>query len=287
MLKQLAFLVVVLAAFVCNEAVSQPPTPSSGDGEEHHETHAAEHHDYCQDNQRGTPNCPFVIQFQQSSNQYPIITEPKNESHWSTRPDWWIAGFTGFLSLVTFGLWIFTALQWRTTRRAVQQSAKGIDLANKTYIASHRPRIVIRGLFMVPPNPSSPNSARLSFIIANVGDTDAEVVNFKFFLLFRGDDDSVEMPIVRTEEAKQPSFKLVVGEEFRWYGNCEMNAAKFINATNRAVHDQETLSELEFRGTTSFKDWGGNLRHTSFHRSYDFKHRRFNRIENSEFEYQG
>jgi hypothetical protein len=267
-------------------AASNPPAPSSSNSDGHCEPQTADEHEYCQDAKRDASNVPFVVQLQRPTDQRCISTEPEHESNWYRSADWWMVIFNGCLFIATAGLWIYTALMWRTTRTAVKDSAKGVDLANKTYIATHRPKIVVRGLFMVSPNPSSPNMARLSFMITNTGDTDAEIVEFKFFLMFTG-DDSIEMPIVRTEEAKQPPFKLIVGDEFRWYGNCEMNPAKVINATNRAIHDQEALSELDFRGTISFKDLGGNLRHTSFHRSYDFKKRRFNRIENSEFEYQG
>jgi hypothetical protein len=267
-------------------AASNPPAPSCSISDCYHKPQTADKHEYCQDAKRDTSNVPLVIQLQQPTDQRCIATEPKHESTWYRSADWWMVIFSGCLFIATTGLWIYTALMWRTTRTAVKDSAKGVDLANKTYIATHRPKIVVRGLFMVSPNPSSPNMARLSFLITNTGDTDAEIVEFKFFLIFTG-DDSIEMPIVRTEEAKEPPFKLIVGDEFRWYGNCEMNPAKVINATNRAIHDQEALSELDFRGTISFKDLGGNLRQTSFHRSYDFKKRRFNRIENSEFEYQG
>jgi hypothetical protein len=126
-------------------------------------------------------------------------------------------------------------------------------------------------------------------LVVNTGDTEAEITGFKFFLRF-DDEETLEYPIVRshiTDKGHIPPFKLIVGGEFRWVGFCEMNQAKFINARNRALFGGNPLSELEFRGTVSFKDLGENMRHTSFHRSYDFKTARFNRIEGSEFEYEG
>ena len=40
------------------------------------------------------------------------------------QPDWWVAIFTGLLFIATFGLWIFTALLWWTTRKAVADGQK-------------------------------------------------------------------------------------------------------------------------------------------------------------------
>jgi hypothetical protein len=67
-----------------------------------------------------------------SNEQHVATPEPTHHQHWYAEADWWVAGFTGALFLATVGLWIFTALLWRATKRAVQDSARGIKIASRT-----------------------------------------------------------------------------------------------------------------------------------------------------------
>jgi hypothetical protein len=284
----LAFPCLVLLNVALHCPISYRPSPGSGIAETHKEEKTTEYHDDGGNDQHGTPEFRGV-QRQQSLNEDSIAAKTKNQGCWYTNPDWWIAGFTGLVFVATTGLWVFTGFMWRTTRQAVLDSALGIDLANKTFNATHRPRIVARGVFMSPPNAGRPHSAEFSFLIANIGDTEAEIIGFKFFLRF-DDDKSFDYPIVRShiiDRGHIPPFKLIVGDEFRWMGSCEMNEVKLTNAKHRAINNETPLSILEFRGTVSFRDLGDNLRHTSFHRLYDFKTERFERIKDSDFEYQG
>jgi hypothetical protein len=48
---------------------------------------------------------------------------------WYAKPDWWIAGFTAALFVATTGLWVFTAMLWHTTRRAVTGGEEAIKAA--------------------------------------------------------------------------------------------------------------------------------------------------------------
>jgi hypothetical protein len=58
-------------------------------------------------------------------------TSPNSEeaSDWYTKPDWWIAGFTAALFFATTGLWVFTWLLWQSTRRAVIDGEKALNVA--------------------------------------------------------------------------------------------------------------------------------------------------------------
>jgi hypothetical protein len=52
-------------------------------------------------------------------------------SNWYVSPDWWVAGFTGALVLVTAGLWFFTYRLWKTTQEAVNDSRAAIGAAER------------------------------------------------------------------------------------------------------------------------------------------------------------
>lgn len=53
----------------------------------------------------------------------------------TARYTWWLAAFTGCLFVSTTGLWIFTGLLWRSTKRAVEGEAEAIKIAKRTAAA--------------------------------------------------------------------------------------------------------------------------------------------------------
>ena len=110
----------------------QPPTPSSGESQSEHQPSPTEHRENGGPDQRGTPEAPIFFQIQQSPDQKTVAANPKDEGNWYARPDWWVAGFTGALFFATTGLWIFTALLWIATRRAVSEGADAIKAAEAT-----------------------------------------------------------------------------------------------------------------------------------------------------------
>jgi hypothetical protein len=57
---------------------------------------------------------------------------------WYTKPDWWVALFTGLLFLATLLLWVFTALLWWTTKKAVADGEKAVETANAAVVAANR-----------------------------------------------------------------------------------------------------------------------------------------------------
>jgi hypothetical protein len=68
----------------------------------------------------------------QTESQDSVGDKTRAESQWYASPDWWTAGFTGALFIATTGLWIFTALLWRTTRQAVIDGEQAIKAAAET-----------------------------------------------------------------------------------------------------------------------------------------------------------
>ena len=111
-----------------------PPSPGMGESQQNHQPSAAKEHQ--QGDGASTPphNLSSVVPNNQSPNQNAVASKPKDQSGWYADPNWWVAGFTGALVVVTGGLWLFTALLWRETRNAVQD-AKGtgkiaVDAAN-------------------------------------------------------------------------------------------------------------------------------------------------------------
>jgi hypothetical protein len=111
---------------------SNSPPPCGGNAQGEHEPPSKEHHEDTQDAQRKTNSTPLAIQIQQAPSQDSVTAETKQEGQWYTRPDWWVAGFTGALFFATVGLWVFTALMWRATKRAVDEGKTAIAAAQRS-----------------------------------------------------------------------------------------------------------------------------------------------------------
>ena len=62
--------------------------------------------------------------------------EPALGDYWYTKPDWWVAGFTGALVVATVGLWIFTALLWRVTSKSTDLAARAASDAERSIEAA-------------------------------------------------------------------------------------------------------------------------------------------------------
>ena len=107
-----------------------PPTPRSGEGQQHHERTAPKEHQEGQGADNATQHGPSPPVRQDAPPHHDGIgTQPDGEGQWYTRPDWWVAGFTGLLALLTGALWLATWGMWRTTARAVADGEKAIKTA--------------------------------------------------------------------------------------------------------------------------------------------------------------
>jgi hypothetical protein len=117
---------------------TQSPGPSGGPAALKQQAESGDYHQNRQDLVRGTPETPFVIQIQRPQNEHPVTAQAQqnpdaDKQCWWDRlwnwvlswgPDSWTAAFTGLLFISTSGLWIFTALLWRSTRSAIQGEEK-------------------------------------------------------------------------------------------------------------------------------------------------------------------
>src|SRR5271167_2344281 len=103
-----------------------PPSPRGGNTQQEHQPDAADEHQHAQPTQQPSENAPPT---QHAQDNHPVAPKPEGEGHWYATPDWWVAGFTGGLVLVTGGLWIFTWLLWASTRQAVRDEKAALKVA--------------------------------------------------------------------------------------------------------------------------------------------------------------
>jgi len=180
---------------------------------------------------------------------------------------------------------VFTFTLWRTTGEQARLTRVSIDLGNKEFFSSHRPRIVVRGIGAIPP-PSKTSDTRIRYLISNNGDGVAHIVRADFYIACKHDHGMI-WPFVK---GQSPNLPQTIDSGYNIHGECIVSAemaeilwdAKEVKAISTMKRD----ITLIFRVTIAYEDTIGRRRQTSAYREYDFATERFRRVEDSEFEYQ-
>jgi hypothetical protein len=198
------FLVLVNFAFHC----SYPPAPGSGISERHAEEKTTDHHDDGGNDQQSAQTLPLVLH-QQSPGENGVSAEPKNKGCWYSNPDWWIAGFTGFLFFATTGLWYFTAMMWKATTKA----ANAAQVAAEAIPIMERPYIFIHGIHSLI-NQTDPQRRRvIQYSVSNNGKLTAKVKDVRIAcglekfgkyppLVIQGDHLLLQVPILSANQER-------------------------------------------------------------------------------------
>jgi hypothetical protein len=180
-----------------------------------------------------------------------------------------IAGFTGTL--------------WLTTSKQAALTRESIDLAREEFVATHRPLITIRAVHMYVPSDSKVTVIR--FLVQNTGSSLAKILEIIFYMACKR-ENGIVWPIIRVKEPILP-IDIKAGFDFHALCNGEPELTEFLIGERhllRAVTKEEII--LHFRITVNYQDTFGNRRQTSAYREYDFTESRFQRVTNSEYEYQ-
>jgi hypothetical protein len=170
----------------------------------------------------------------------------------------------------------------------VAESAKtSADLAFKEFVASHRPRIVVRKF---APIKSEGRVTGISYAIHNVGDGPGTVVAIsgKVWFPHRGENlpaiPEYPAPIPRSDTLKSGGW--IQCQHFA----DEMTQQEFSFSFGfmKAVADNPDSQNpsLLFLGYVDYVDEAGRKRQTAFLRQFDFKAGRFGPIEHPDYEYQ-
>ena len=179
--------------------------------------------------------------------------------------------FTGLLT-------IFTALLWHSTKKLWTETKKTVDLARQEFIASHRPRIIVRGFQITDRDMPIGKQIGIVFTAQNIGDTEGKIVEVR----------SATVILLATE--KMPTdFSFPFSETFNFTlasGTKELfpanGASVSINNESTAVYTGHCA--LYCLGTLVYKDIGGTRRETGFCRRYFPREDIWEVIEN-EYEY--
>jgi hypothetical protein len=280
-------LLLLLMPIANVQAESQPPSPTPSKAIESHNSYSEKSQNYtAKPQQRGTEAVPSVVKVIQSSASEPKANKNAKSTNDKSLPEWWLVYVTAILVLVTFGLAIYTAKLWQTTRQSLDITKESVDLARKEFVSAYRPKLIIRSVTIKPQTyPAVPieegKPVVVEGVVVNVGNTPTEIVESNVTVLVGG-------PMFHARTPFGPSnnningVKLVPGGAYTFWLSSEQ--IDFKNAS-----DLYSLAKGEkviyFFGFIMYRDDIGNTRRTAYCRRYDPIAERFTIVNDPDYEY--
>lgn len=183
--------------------------------------------------------------------------------------DWFTPNQLTFISIFTV---VVLAYQSNLLR-------KQVGLARREFIASRRPRLKVRSIILKPPIVGDP--VKISYLIVNVGDTDAKLLERAQKIYFTVSDepfvgiaDYEEKEISRGETILANGKSISIEHEFGiWRTQPEIDECK------------RSEKRINLIGYLSYKDGNGTVRRTGFHRRWDVNLGRFDIMNDPDHEY--
>jgi hypothetical protein len=189
---------------------------------------------------------------------------------------------TAIIAAFTVILGIFTISLARSTRKAV-------ETAQAEFVASHRPRLIIREIQCLTSR--TRQNIELRYVVANIGDTSAEIV--ESHIEIQEVPDGMLRPLQPIEGAN-PIGRRTVAPGRHIFDECSSTVSIMSLVVSR-MSDQRRLPKgradlnenraVCFRGFVIYIDRNGIQRRTGFCRVYDSKVERFYPLDDPDYEY--
>ncbi|MBZ9706928.1 hypothetical protein LB543_09370 [Mesorhizobium sp. ESP7-2] len=188
-----------------------------------------------------------------------------------------LALYTGMLTIFTGILGVSTILLWVETRQSVR-------LAREEFVASHRPRIVVREVH--EPTTYGPSMFTISFTLANVGESRGTVIDCDVFGEFAYTPTFLDVPRPRREPRIDPfpdvpSIPLAAGESI----TMGFPFHDVMTDDDRIQKSSDPRGLPFFVGRIVYVDDNQVRRNTVFRRRYNPATRRFRAWDDPELEY--
>lgn len=288
-------LVVILLLLLCGVGVcaeSQPPTPSRGELSSQKQENASHINNTPYDLKQSP--APLNVALVPTRNTEPQIT--KNQKENKSPSEWWLIGLTAVLALATYRLVVQTRrLVNETTiaskrqavetkdalelsQRAAAAAEKAAELAQISFLATNRPKIILRDAYCTSVECGDP--IEVHYVLANTGESDGTIVGsvlninkylsdsgFGAYVLPNADDGTNEIGETILQPGEQRTFSFT------------SNTLKWQSYNSTRLDSQEENIGVFFSGHIVYKDARGVVRNMAFHRRHKIGPERFFKVE--------
>lgn len=242
--------------------------------------------------QRGSEDSPLIVSIAgtvPTKTEISKIAEDGNTESASPWATWLLVLFNGFLAVFTFGLYRSTKKLWHVTNDQMKITRESLSLAREEFIATHRPRLILRSVAMkgptddlVPIEEGKPIMIR--WTIVNTGDSPAQIID-SGVTAFVGSKTFDDRDLRgRTLELLDKDKIKPGGRTARTY-TLTVEDIKFDNLGSLYSRIFAGHSAIYFWGFVEYSDLNGTERRTGFCRRYDARAERFTLVADPDHEY--
>jgi hypothetical protein len=176
----------------------------------------------------------------------------------------------------------FTVVLALVTRRQARLTRESIELARAEFISTHRPKLVVRELAML--EPEAGGTVKVRYVIANIGVGKARIA--ESWIELQDSRDRILRPLQPAEGANPIGRETMAGGThiFREH---DTTASSLSFAVGREIHARgyAPVATVFFRGFIVYLDDNGIRRRTAFCRMWNFETRRFDVMNDPDYEY--
>jgi hypothetical protein len=265
----------LFAAFATDSwGQSKQPSPSSNPPSKQIMQQAAP-------DQRGTEQSPAIVRILPTPKTAEEVDADRKDREDKNRSDSWLVKLTGALAFIGFLQLIVFGWQGIQLKRSVSAAKDATELGNKEFIATHRPKVIVR--YIQGPFHDEQGKGFIWVTVVNTGINAATIEAFGADLARRMDE---------TEEWVAPGLDASAKEIEPIVLTCGQRHA-FTVVAKTTVGDEEILrdalgdSQLCAVGEIRYRDGNGVVRDTGFFRVWSEVDERFIPSDHdSEMEYQ-
>jgi len=196
-------------------------------------------------------------------------------------------------AIATILIAIFTLTLWLSTSRLAELTNDTITLARQEFLASHRPKIVVRRVSPMTDNEGIATGVQYS--IHNIGDEVATIVAISEKIWLPASEENLH-PTPPYEPARQVRIKINSGDSQSFmYEEAAPNVRNdlafrfgYMETFNQTLglSGEGGGSGILFLGYIDYLDAAGKKRQTAFLRRFIFETKRFDPITHPDYEYQ-
>ncbi|MGO8817765.1 MAG: hypothetical protein ACLQVG_24225 [Terriglobia bacterium] len=163
---------------------------------------------------------------------------------------------------------------------------------NREYVATHRPKLVVRELEML--SPKTHPSVTINYIISNAGSSRAEIT--ESVIEVQHSDSGIVRPLGGTERLNLIEKDIIENPLAYPNKSLTIEPGAFVRYRHSSEIAHQSLwftktkegeaGRLFFRGRIVYFDGNGTQRQIAFCRYYDFKAGHFRRLDDPDYEYE-